>query len=172
FTKLRFVQLGGRRLQVVAALGERGQRLAQPRELALALAQRRQRLRELRALGLEPTQPVERRERRAVAEQALVFVLAVEVQELLAEALQVRERHGRLVDARATAPLGAHLAAGDERLAVELEAPLLEQRSRALRAVAGEVELGLDDAGFRTLADDEGIGAAADDQRERFHGER
>ena len=166
------VQLGGGGREVLAALGERGERVAQPGQLVLGLAQRGQGLGELRALRLEPGQPVERRQGRALAEQALVLVLAMEVQEQLAQALQIRQRDARLVHARAAPALCRHLAPDDQRLAVELEAPLLEQGRGAAPALAREAELRLDHAGLRALAHDVGIGATADDEGQGLHRER
>src|SRR5438093_10046770 len=81
----RIVQLPRGVGEVVAALGERCERADDALVLALRLAQRSQRLGVAGTLGIEVGEPVERDERSALAQQALVFVLAVEIGEDLAQ---------------------------------------------------------------------------------------
>src|SRR5262249_9129709 len=57
-------------------------------------------------------------------------------------------------------------------LAVELEAPLLEQGAGALRGLSSQAELRLHHAGLRALADDVLIRTAADHERQGLDGER
>ncbi|MBK7367516.1 MAG: hypothetical protein IPJ04_06265 [Candidatus Eisenbacteria bacterium] len=96
-----------------------------------------------------------------------MFVLAVQVEQPLAELLERGECDAGLVDRRAAASFGAHLAAHDEQLAVEVRAPFVEQRGDALRGVAAQAELAFDDRGLRPFAHDIRVGARADEQAER-----
>src|SRR5690349_17005409 len=119
------VDLARRVPEVLASLGERAQRLAQALALAVRLAHRRKCLAVRRARGVEPRQPIECEDRGVLAQQALVLVLAVQVEQQLAEALEARERDRRLVHTRAAAAFGGHFAADDQLVAVERPPPFL-----------------------------------------------
>jgi hypothetical protein len=158
--------------EIVAALGEGRERIREALGLAFGLAQRGQRLRVARAFRLEPGEPVERDERRAFAQQALVLVLAVEVEQDLAQALERGLRHRRLVHRGPALPSGLQLAPHDQRLAVELQLPLGEQRRRARGGLAREPELALDHCRRGAVAHHVGVGAAAHQQAHRLDQQR
>src|SRR5881628_688195 len=98
-------------------------------------------------------------------QQALVLVLTVDFDQVVAEALQESDGHGRVVHERAMAPGVGKLASYHELALVQAEPCVMERRRR--RALWLHVEHGLDGRRLGVRADHVGLGAGAADQEDR-----
>src|SRR5882724_3912162 len=98
-------------------------------------------------------------------EQPLVLVLAVDFDQLVTEALQQADGHGRVVDKGAVAPGASELPAYDELALVRGEPRVLEHRRR--RAARRHLEHGLHGRRLGVGADHVGLRAGAADQEDR-----
>lgn len=102
----------------------------------------------------------------SAVKQGLVFVLAVDFQQVLGQFRQLRGRGGATVDPGARPAIGAQ---GAPQLAVRAVVQFLETQPGEGRSLGQEAELRCDFGAFRPVSHHAGIGARATQQEQRIH---
>ena len=138
---------------------------ARPLDLGARLPELREQAAHLLAQLVGVGEPVEQLELARRLEEALVLLLAVDLDEVVAQPLEEPDRHRRVVGEGAMAPRAAELAPQDELAVVEGEPRLVEQRRH--RAPGLDVEDRLDRRRLGLRADDVALGAGAADEEDR-----
>ena len=159
------VELADLEAQQVLALRPVALGGARPLHLGARLAELREQAADLLAQVLGVGEPIEQLELARRLEQALVLVLAVDLDQVVAEPLEQPDRHRRVVGEGPVAPRAAELPAEDELAVVETEPRLVEQRRD--RAAGLDVEDRLDGRRLGVGANDVALGARPPDQQDR-----
>src|SRR5215470_6855050 len=162
---LRGVELRYLKAQQVLALGPVA--LGRPRtlELSARAAVLGEQVADAVAEGLGLGEPIQQVELPGRLEQALVLVLAVDLDQVIAEALEQRDRDRRVVDEGAVAAGARELPAHDQLPVIETKPGLVEHRRH--RTARRHLEHRFDGRGVGVGADDVGLGARTTDQEDR-----
>ncbi len=145
--------------------------LAQPLQALPGLADRALRGGDPAQLVVVAAEAVQQLEVAVGGEQAVLLVLAVQLQQPLAELAQRRDGAGRAVDEHARRSADRHLAAQHQQaVLVGVDAALLQQRTQ--RPGVGRLEHRLDARAARPASDLRRVGAVAGDQSQRVDQDR